>query len=54
MTRDEFLEKCDLLRYETKYSTEPWHVWLAEMAANDAEQRRVVVLVPQAEKVRGG
>ncbi len=39
MTRDEFVTRCDGLSSETKYSSKPWHIWLAEMTAHDAEQR---------------
>lgn len=39
MTRDEFVTRCDDLSSETKYSSKPWHIWLAEMTAHDAEQR---------------
>lgn len=45
MTRDEFVTRCDDLSAETKYSSKPWHIWLAEMTAHDAEQRAEIALV---------
>lgn len=42
MTRDEFVTRCDDLSSETKYSGKPWHIWLAEIADHDAEQRQTI------------
>lgn len=48
MTRDEFVTRCDDLSSETKYSSKPWHIWLAEMTAHDAEQRAEIARLREA------
>lgn len=51
MTRDEFVTRCDDLSAETKYSSKPWHIWLAEMTAHDAEQRAEIARLWEALKI---
>jgi len=50
MKREEFIKKCDHLRYETKWSAKPWHYWLDEMANHDAEQRAEIARLRAALK----